>query len=98
VVGEPTVHVSYPLDSEPAAGQGRLERCQPGIGCFWQSCWLLPDAGIVGGPAGHDAADARESEVDLTGHAARDGSPACRVVAQEEDGWHPGEAGETGAG
>jgi hypothetical protein len=28
VVGEPSVHVSYALDSEPAAGQGRLQRGQ----------------------------------------------------------------------
>jgi hypothetical protein len=39
-----------------------------------------------------------ESKVDITGHAASDASPACRVVAQEEDGWLPGQAGETGAG
>jgi hypothetical protein len=31
MVGEPSVHVSYPLNSERVVGQGRLERGQPGI-------------------------------------------------------------------
>lgn len=89
VVGEPSVHVSDPLDREPAAGQVRLERGQPGVRCFRKSRRLLPDADILSCPAGQHAADTRESEVDVTGKAASDGSPACRVVAQEQDRWLP---------
>ena len=98
MVDEPSVHVSDPLDREPAAGQVRLERGQPGIRCFRQGRRLLPDADILSGPAGQHPADARESEVDITGQAASDGGPASRVVAQEQDRWLPRQAGKTGAG
>ena len=29
VIDEPPVHIGYSLDGEPAAGQGRFQRCQP---------------------------------------------------------------------
>jgi len=96
VEGEPSVHVSYPLDSEPAAGQVRLERRQPWVRCFLQSRRLLPDADVAGGPAGQDPGDAGEPEVDIAGQATSDASPARRVVAQEDDRWLPGQAGQSG--
>ncbi len=97
VVGEPSVHVSNPLDSEPTGREGRFERCQPGIRCLRQGRRLLPDADVGRGPAGHDAADAGKSEVGVAGHFAGDGGPTCRIVAEEDEGWLPGQAGEPGA-
>ncbi len=97
VVGKPSVHVTYALDSKPAACQGRLQLCQPGIRCLLQSGGLLPDVDELGGPAGHDATDAREPEVDIAGHVTGDGRPACRVVAEEDDGGPRGQRSKPGA-
>jgi len=90
VVGKPPVHVRDPLDGEPAAGQGRFQRCQPRVGRPRQSRGLRPDADVVGGPVGHDAADAGEPEVGIAGQVAGDGRPAGGVVAEEDDGWLSG--------
>ncbi len=79
VIGEPPIHVSDPLDSEPAPRQGRFQHGQPGIRCLRQSRRLLPYQDIVSDPASHDAADAGEPEVDLAGHVSGDSRPGyCR--------------------
>jgi hypothetical protein len=95
---EPPVHVGDPLHGEPAAGQGRVQRGQPGIGCLLQSGGLLPDADVVSGPVGHDAADAWEPEVDIAGQVSGDGRPAGRVVAEEDHGRLSGQDLERGEG
>jgi hypothetical protein len=86
------------LYAEPAAGQVRFQHGQPGIRCRRESRGLLPDADVAGGPAGHDAADAGEPEVDNAGHVTRDGRPARRVVAEEDHRRLPGQDREAGAG
>ena len=59
---------------------------------------LLLDADVIGGPGGHDAADAGEPEVGIAGQVVRDGCQARRVVAEEDHGRPCGQDCELRAG
>jgi hypothetical protein len=97
VVGEPPIHVSDPLDREPAPRQDRFQRGQPGVRCVRQGRRLLPYFDVVSDPAGHDAADAGEPEVDLARHVTGYGRPSRGVIAKEDYGRLPGQDREPGA-
>lgn len=91
VVGEPSVHISYPLDRESTLAQRLLELGHAGVASSLESGRLLRDANVLGDPVADDAADAGEPEPDITGDPAADCGPAVGVVPAENDGGRPGE-------
>ena len=84
VVGEPPVHVGYPLDREPAGAERLGQLLQAGVGAGLHGGGLLPDAGILGCAVAHRAAHAGESEHDITADLTADRRPPLGVVPEQD--------------
>ncbi|MEP7024387.1 MAG: hypothetical protein ABJB47_11425 [Actinomycetota bacterium] len=94
MIGEPSVHVGYPLDRETAPVQSSFEFGQARVAVGLQGSRLLRDAGILGDPVAKETADAGESQLDLTADLAGYREPATGIVAEEHHGRCPGQGCE----
>ena len=86
MVGEPSVHVGYPLDREPALAQASFNLGQAGVITSLQSGRLLPDANVLGDPLADDAADPEEPELDCARDLAGYRGMPVGAVPEEDDG------------